>query len=138
MRAVLEAFSDPNSIDLVAEANEVLARYRKLRTMYPTDKVAFARAWHNLNDAEQLQYRQNMHRCTQSERISDDFGMVPGWVHEVFENKAVLRKEWQRLVKHGEASKWVQGVGEAGGEEGVQQWVDLMRRIVERARNKQV
>lgn len=137
MRTVLKALSHPHSIDLVAETNEVLARYQKLRTMHPTDDVAFARAWHNLNDAEQLQYRNDMHHCTQDMQISAEFGMVPVWVHEVFENKVVLRKEWQELVKRGEASKWVQGVGEAGGEEGVQQWLDLMRRIVGRAQCRQ-
>ena len=62
--------------------------------------------------------------------------MVPEWVKETWEYKVTLRGEWKAIVKAVEAEKWVAGVGEAGGEEGVKQWVDLMRRIARRSQGQ--
>ena len=44
----------------------------------------------------------------------------------------MLRAEWRKLEKSGEAEDWVKGVGEGGMDE----WIELMRRVARRADEK--
>lgn len=36
------------------------------------------------------------------------------------------------MEKQGEADKWVEGVGEKGGEEGMLEWVEVCRKLIKR------
>lgn len=51
---------------------------------------------------------------------------VRDWEKEVYLKKDILRKTWVRIEKDGDAEKWLKGVGKNG----VEDWVDLMRRVV--------
>lgn len=62
---------------------------------------------------------------------------MPDWVLEAWEEKVTLRAEWKDLVKIGEAEKWVAGVGASGGKEAEQEWVGLMKRLVQRAKDRE-
>ncbi|KAJ3538406.1 hypothetical protein NM688_g6525 [Phlebia brevispora] len=104
MCAVLKAFDSPDSMNLTAEADDVLTRSHALQEKHDDDIVAFGRAWHNLNDAEQLQYRNDLHQFAGGSYVGGQW-TIPTWVHEVFKHKVILRKEWQELVKLGEADK---------------------------------
>lgn len=135
-RAVLKAFAEPASLDPAAEAVDIVSRYQMLREIVGDDERAIARLWHHLED-EQFEYRDDLHQFAGGAYAGPEW-KVPEWVVEIWEQKITLRNEWKDLVKAGEAEDWVRGVGEAGGEEGELQWIEMMRRLVKRAEDRKV
>ncbi|KIP01297.1 hypothetical protein PHLGIDRAFT_123474 [Phlebiopsis gigantea 11061_1 CR5-6] len=83
-------------------------------------------------DEEQFAYRDALHAFAGAAGLE-----VPAWVVEVYRTRDVLRAAWRELVRTGEDGEWVRGVGRAGGEEGQQQWVDMMGRLSEKSRRAQ-
>jgi hypothetical protein len=134
-RAVLRAFAEPQALDPAQEAVDIVSRYEELRAKVGDDELAIARAWHKM-EYEQFKYRDELHRFAGGEYTRPEW-MVKDWELEMWRHKVTLRAEWKELVRIGEAEKWVEGVGESGGEEGVQEWVELTRRIVKRAEERQ-
>ena len=54
------------------------------------------------------------------------------WEIDIFDNhKVALRREWIALEQGGEADRLVEGIGNGGMDE----WVDLMYRILRKERN---
>ncbi len=136
MRAVLKAFAVPESIDPANEAVDIVSRYEELRKQVGDDERVIARAWHKLEGEEQFQYQDELHKYVGGEYAGPEW-KVPDWYREVWEYKFKLRDEWKELVRIGEAERWVQGVGEAGGAEGTKEWLELMRRVIRRAEDRQ-
>lgn len=134
-RAALKAFADPQALDLAAETADIVARYEELRAQVGDNEPSIARLWHKM-EREQFEYRDSLHQFVGGEYASKEW-MVPDWVLEAWENKIILRGEWKSLVKLGEAEKWVEGVGKSGGKEAEQEWIELMRRVVQRAKDRQ-
>ena len=54
----------------------------------------------------------------------------------MYDAKGILREEWRDLERLGEAEEWVRGVGAGKGEKGVEEWVELMRRLLRRAEER--
>ena len=133
-RAVLKAFADPTSLDPAREAVDIVSRYEELRAQFGDNELAIARAWHKM-EIEQFAYRDALHRFVGGEYATQEW-MVPDWVLEIWHQKLTLRAEWKELVRIGEAEKWAEGVGRSGGEEGIQEWVVMMRRVIQRAEQR--
>ncbi|KAJ2914820.1 hypothetical protein MD484_g5611, partial [Candolleomyces efflorescens] len=134
-KAVLHTFAHPQTLDLTVESVEIMNRYQELRgqlwgsSQVPSDLEQdeneareIYKAWHRFEPMEQYDYRDHLSRMI---NLPD---RVPDWHREMYEQKGLLRKTWVALEKSGEADEWVRGVGEGGKQE----WVDLLRRLVER------
>ncbi|GJE85470.1 FAD/NAD(P)-binding domain-containing protein [Phanerochaete sordida] len=133
-RAVLKAFTDPDSLDPAREAVDIVSRYEELRAQFGDNEVAIARAWHKMEE-EQFPYLDSLHQFVGGEYAGPQW-KVPDWVLEIWYQKVTLRAEWKELVRIGEAEKWVEGVGKSGGEEGTKEWLELMRRVIKRAEQR--
>ncbi|KAI8969411.1 FAD/NAD-P-binding domain-containing protein [Trametes punicea] len=162
MRAVLHVFAHPDSLDPTQEAIHIIDRYEALRARISaqsssldtspsaqrpsepaeTDdhnlpasdpmkrdasELALASAWHRFDGHEQFEYRDALHA------FAGYPDRVATWEIEMFDAKIVLREEWRDLERSGLAEEWVRGVGEDGGEKGIQQWVEMMRLVLRRA-----
>lgn len=126
-RAVMKAFGDPSSLDTTQEAVGVVTRYEELRLRFGGDISAIPKNWHKLTESEQFSYRDRLYEFAESD--DSPKVVVPDWEKEMYAKKDVLRTVWRDLEASGEANEWVEGVGEGGLEE----WVDLMRRLVRKA-----
>lgn len=133
-RAVLKAFVDPAALDPSREAVDIVSRYEELRSQVGNNELAIARLWHKM-EIEQFPYRDALHQFAGGEYAKPEW-RVPDWVLEIWHHKVTLRAEWKELVKIGEAEKWVEGVGKSGGEAGTQEWLAVMRRIIQRAEQR--
>ena len=122
--AIVKSWADPGSLDLNRESADVLNRYEVLRERCkPASPSKIAKMWHLFVDQEQFDYR---------DALADFSGsgyVVKDWERDVLRTQFVMRKMWQELEESGEAEDWVRGVGERG----VEEWVELMKRVVERA-----
>ncbi|KAI0088233.1 FAD/NAD(P)-binding domain-containing protein [Irpex rosettiformis] len=137
MRVVVKVLEDPTILDLAREAADVISRYEKLRAELGDSRELIARGWpwHKLDEQEQFNYEDELLDLI-GERFNEWSEKVPEWVREIYPRKVVMRTEWRDIVSQGEGEAWVKGVGEAGGEAGLKQWIDLMRRLVERIDQK--
>ena len=59
---------------------------------------------------------------------------VQKWEREIYNAKVELRAEWVTLEREGVAGDWVKGVGKLNPQE----WVSLMYRVLEHARQRSV
>jgi hypothetical protein len=123
-RAVVRAFREPAALDPTDEALAIVARLDKLRAP-GTDERALVRAWHRLPDSAQFDYRDEMNAWADHKDV-----VVPRWAREIYGRKETLRQAWRKLESEGKAEEWVRGVGE--GEGGMQEWVRLMYRLLEK------
>ena len=85
-----------------------------------------AAAWHVFAPQMQFDYRDELHA------LIGCAARVPSWVREFYDARDVLRAEWRELERAGEAEEWVRGVGKGG----VDEWVALMRRVLEHAQKR--
>ncbi|KIP06182.1 hypothetical protein PHLGIDRAFT_467099 [Phlebiopsis gigantea 11061_1 CR5-6] len=134
-RAALKVFVDPQALDPATEAAEIVARYEKLHAQAGGNEISISRLWHEM-EHEQFEYTDSLHRFAGGEYAGEEW-QVPDWVLEAWANKDTIRAEWKDLVKIGEAEKWVEGVGKSGGKAAEQEWVEVMRRLVQRAKDRQ-
>lgn len=156
MRAVLHVFEHPDALDPTQEAIDVIARYESLRARASqlfSDSVksnassykdaeldglknntpfelVIASAWHRFDGYEQFEYRDAMHA------FAGFPDRVPSWEIEMYDAKGILREEWRDLERLGLAEEWVRGIGEGEGEKGIQEWIELMRRLLRRAEER--
>ncbi|KAG6830816.1 hypothetical protein H0H87_006989 [Tephrocybe sp. NHM501043] len=139
-RAVLHAFSTPQSLDPMQEAVEVMTRYEELRTQVGDKPLAIAKTWHRFEPMQQFEYRDAMAEFYTISNgdlnivwkdVQDGgdgsypTGRVQEWEKEMYSKKDVLRKAWRRLEEIGQAEEWVMGVGKGG----VQDWVDMTKKL---------
>ncbi|KAI0760150.1 FAD/NAD(P)-binding domain-containing protein [Fomes fomentarius] len=159
MRAVLHVFEHLDALDPTQEAIDVIARYETLRARasqrfsvsaesntspskdaeldelkdIPTDdplELAIASAWHRFDGHEQFEYRDAMHA------FAGFPDRVPAWEIEMYDAKGILREEWRDLERLGVADEWVRGIGKGEGEKGIQEWIELMRKLLKRAEER--
>ncbi|KAG5652800.1 hypothetical protein H0H81_003630 [Sphagnurus paluster] len=141
-RAVLHAFAHTGSLDPMAEAVDVVTRYQELKAQVGESPDAIAKAWHRFEAMQQFEYRDMLYDFVSAgegilspvweRRVGSEYGKVPDWEKEAYNNKDVLRKAWVMLEKSGEAEQWVKGVGEGGPYE----WIDMMRKVVKWAQEQ--
>jgi hypothetical protein len=131
MRAVVRVLEDPSILDPAREAVDVISRYEELRAQVGDDERLIARMWHKLDEGAQFDYEDGLFAF-----MGNSQEKVPKWMRDLYSRKAVIRSEWRDLVKRGEADRWVEGVGEAGGEAGLAQWVELMWKLVKRGEQR--
>ncbi|KAH9941603.1 FAD/NAD(P)-binding domain-containing protein [Epithele typhae] len=146
MAAVLHVFAYPTALDATQEALDIVERYETIRAHLsrpaasepdltapnasadPTE-LAIAAAWHRFDGHEQFTYRDALHVFAGSPV------RVAPWEIESYDAKGELRAEWRALERAGEADEWVRGVGAGPG--GDAEWVDLLRRLLKRVRDRQ-
>ncbi|KAH9917177.1 uncharacterized protein B0H18DRAFT_1087152 [Fomitopsis serialis] len=128
IRATLAAFANPAIIDAEAESAAIVERYEHLRARFGPEasEAHIAAAWHVFAPQMQFDYRDELHGLVGCEE------RVAKWVREIYDARDVLRAEWRELERVGEAEEWVRGVGEGG----VEEWVELMRRVLKRAQER--
>ena len=126
MRAILRVFFDPAILDPTLEAIDIITRYDNLSREFGNDQLSVAHAWHRYRGNEQFDYRNALHSFA---GYDGKKWKVRDWEIEYYDRKAVLRREWRALEASGEAEDWVRGVGEGG----IEDWLDLMRRLVLRS-----
>ncbi|KAJ7240428.1 FAD/NAD-P-binding domain-containing protein [Mycena rebaudengoi] len=114
----------PDALDVDAARSGVLARYAALGG--DADPAGVARAWSLFGGEEQFEHTDRMHALAGRPEVR-----VPQWRRDMYEHKVVLQSFWEELERRGEARKWVAGVGEGGG---FGEWVDLLQRLLEAAR----
>ena len=135
-RAIVKVFSDPAALDIPAEIQAIHERLSSIRSnpdLAPPEPDAsqdsiIAHYWHIFKGGEQFIYRDALHAFS---GLTGDEWKVPEWVIESYENMADMRKIWKEIIERGEVEKWCKGVGEKGGEEGKEEWVAVMRRLLE-------
>ena len=116
-QAIISAYRRP--LDVKKEADDVLARYDTLRRE-SEDPWFIAQEWHRFAAHEQFDYRDDLYRFSGGSQV------VPTWEKEMYDNKGILRSAWVELEKSGEADAWVRDVGKNG----LQEWVDLLKRLL--------
>lgn len=130
-RAVVRAFADPASLDLKQEASNVLSRSRALAAAGSSTSLQLAKTWFRLSEAEQWDYRDELFAYA-AESGDCPATKVTTWEKEMYANKDILRAAWVDLEKENESQGWVEGVGQGG----VQEWVEMMYRLLQRTRNQ--
>lgn len=129
-RAIVRAFADPISLDLKQEADNALSRSRALVAAGASPPLRLAKAWFRFSEAEQWDYRDELFAYA-AESGDCPVTKVTSWEKEMYANRDVLRAAWVDLEKINESQKWVEGIGEGG----VQEWVEMMYRLLQHARN---
>ena len=124
-RAIIKVFENPSSLDITQEAVDIVTRYGRLQALHGDDPLKIARHWHKFDGQEQWEYRDELYKLAETE---DSPRVVADWEKEMYNERNRLREIWQELEASGEAGDWVGGVGEGG----LQEWVDLMRRMLKR------
>ncbi|KAG6376219.1 hypothetical protein JVT61DRAFT_2194 [Boletus reticuloceps] len=131
-RAIVRAFADPASLDLEQEADRVLSRSRALIAAGASSPVQLAKAWFRFRQAEQWDYRDELFAYA-AESGDCPATKVAAWEKEMYANKNVLRTAWVELEKENESQRWVEGIGEGG----IQEWVEMMYRLLRHARDSE-
>ncbi|KAI0343031.1 FAD/NAD(P)-binding domain-containing protein [Trametopsis cervina] len=134
MRAIVKVLADPSSLDSSREAVEIISRYEELRAQVGDNEQLIARLWHKLDEQAQFDYRDGLLDFVRNPGEPEE--KVPQWLRDMYPIKMTIRAEWKDLVRRGEAEAWIKGVGEVGGEAGQAEWVALMWKLVERAKNR--
>ncbi|OBZ67590.1 Thiol-specific monooxygenase [Grifola frondosa] len=132
-RAVLKVFQDPASLDVAREAVGIISRYEALRAVAGDDELAIAESWHRFVGHEQFDYRDELHAFAGGEFAGAEW-KVPQWEKEVYDWKEAMKVEWKEIERAGEAEKLVRGVG--AGSDGDQEWVDLLMKVLRRAKDR--
>ncbi|KZT54269.1 FAD/NAD(P)-binding domain-containing protein [Calocera cornea HHB12733] len=119
-RCVVRVLRDPAHLHIPHELALVRARDLELEKQCAGNAREIAKSWHRLPDEEQFDYRTELLAFAGVKEWA-----VEPWAHEVYAMKGDLRKAWRAIEARGDAKKWVEGVGEGG----IDEWVNLMRRV---------
>lgn len=114
------------SLDFDHELSETLDRNKQLRLEHNNSSLDVARAWHNVHEW-QFDFLDFLWKR------AGDTRRIPTWTRDLMPDGYLMRAEWQELGRLGLSESWVAGVGEGG----IQEWVELMRRVIKRAKDKQ-
>ncbi|KAG8704752.1 hypothetical protein FRC09_003354 [Ceratobasidium sp. 395] len=113
------------SLDFNHELSEVLNRNEKLRQQHNESAQEIARAWHRIGGIGYDFIDLLWEKAWDSQR-------VPRWKRELAPQGYLMRIEWKELERLGLSKKWADGVGRGG----IQEWIELMRRVVKRAQER--
>ncbi|KAF9269682.1 FAD/NAD(P)-binding domain-containing protein [Marasmius fiardii PR-910] len=117
--AILQVFSQPDSLNIEEEESIVQARRRQLGP----NELAISQLWHKFTEPESFDYRDGLYKFAGVDTRVED------WEKYIWLYKVQLRREWQVLVRRRQADKWVSGVGVGGKQE----WISLLRNILAEA-----
>ncbi|KAI0311102.1 FAD/NAD-P-binding domain-containing protein [Amylostereum chailletii] len=124
-RAMLRVLADPSSLDVAAESVALVSRAQKLVEQEGTDDpLQIAKAWFFLGLFEPFDYRAELN----SFAFPETPWKAPEWEVDMWAQKVVLRAAWRDVEKTGEAQEWLKDVGTGG----IQDWVELCRKLVKR------
>ncbi|KAM6503610.1 hypothetical protein JOM56_000553 [Amanita muscaria] len=126
-RAIVHVFLHPEAFDPTQEALEITTRHERLRAQIGDDPHVMAKIYGHMR-LEQFDYRDQL---SQFSAQTFEVVKVEEWERLALVNTYVLKNVWKELEKTGEADEWVQGVGENG----IHEWVSLLERMLDRARN---
>ncbi|CAE6482297.1 unnamed protein product [Rhizoctonia solani] len=115
------------SLDFDYELAQTLERNEDLRNTHAS-ALEVARAWHRFSYPHNTAFN----FIDMLHQKANDTRRVPDWKRNLEPWLFVLRAEWRKLEDLGLAEKWTQGVGEGG----IREWVELMWRILRRARDR--
>ncbi|KAG1770372.1 hypothetical protein EV702DRAFT_1181606 [Suillus placidus] len=128
--AIVRAFSDPSSLDPIAEAVDIITRADKIRRTGASTPLDIAKAWFRFDREDQWNYRDALYQFAQGMGSGTPLIKVTEWEKELYDLKVELRSRWEDLEKSGDSSEWLRDVGKNG----VQDWVGLMYRVADYAR----
>ncbi|KAJ1311492.1 hypothetical protein OPQ81_009979 [Rhizoctonia solani] len=114
------------SLDLDHELAQTLKRNEELQKDHPS-ALEVARAWHKFGHEKSYDFLDLLWQK------ANDSRRIPRWKRDLMLEGYVMRMEWKELERLGLAKKWAHGVGKGG----IQEWIDLMWRVVQRAKDKQ-
>ncbi|QRV77773.1 flavin-containing monooxygenase/FMO family protein [Ceratobasidium sp. AG-Ba] len=115
------------SIDFEQEMLEVVERNEQLRRVHNDSPLEVARAWHRFEGDSAWDFVDLIwEKAGESHR-------TPAWKRELMPLGYVMRAEWERIDAAGLSQAWLDGVGKGG----IEEWVDHMRRVLRRARERQ-
>ncbi|KIJ36985.1 hypothetical protein M422DRAFT_178669 [Sphaerobolus stellatus SS14] len=120
---ISEIFRNEEAFDTSHESQLILSRYSRLREQFNDNLMLVMRYWDFIPEEQQFAYRRQLLDIAHApqEYYPEE------WTMKIYENKNVLRAKWRQLEKEGKARDVVRGVGEKGR----QDWVDLMKRMLE-------
>ncbi|KAH7345047.1 hypothetical protein B0J17DRAFT_727693 [Rhizoctonia solani] len=114
------------SLDFDHELSQTLRRNEELQKDHRS-ALEVARAWHKFGPGTSYDFLDFIWQK------ANDSRRIPRWKRDLMPEGYVMRTEWRELERLGLARKWVHGVGRGG----IQEWIDLMWRVVQRAKDKQ-
>ncbi|KAG1826929.1 uncharacterized protein BJ212DRAFT_1583612 [Suillus subaureus] len=130
--AIVRAFSDPSSLNPIAETVDIITRTDKLRHAGASRPLDIAKAWFRFDREDQWNYRDALYQFAQGMGSGTPLIKVTEWEKELYDLKTEVRSGWEDLEKSGDSSEWLRDVGKNG----VQDWVGLMYRVADYARSR--
>lgn len=131
-QAVATVLLNPSALDVQHEEDLVEERYWFLHREFKGEAQKIAKNWHEIAFEKDgwRGYRASLLEIADNKQ---EWGPQP-WELEFTESQAIpsMRPEWFRLVQEGIAQEWLKDVGRSGR----QDWIDLMRRVVNHAKQR--
>ncbi|KAI9438654.1 FAD/NAD(P)-binding domain-containing protein [Lactarius indigo] len=123
-QAIVRVLGDPGSLDSLSCTADVVERALRLISQEGIeDPLGFAKAWMRFGTLEPFEYRAELNAFAGKDWTA------PDWEIEFWTKKNVLRKEWNDIEGNGKSEEWLKGVGLNG----VDDWVGLCRRLINRS-----
>ncbi|KAF9517872.1 hypothetical protein BS47DRAFT_1339115 [Hydnum rufescens UP504] len=131
-QAIATIFLNGDKLDRAAEEAKISERYNILHKRSKSKLSYIAEQWHRFRHGDpeledQFEYRRELLALAGKKGWE-----VQSWEAQVWGDTPVMRKEWAKLVKSGVSEDWVRGVGEKG----VGEWVELMHKVVQHAKQQ--
>ena len=138
--AIASIFLDESSTSLWDYQREealVSSRFSAMERYFGGNFDLIARSYHKMfHDNKEIgdwdDYRASFLELSTKQKQEE--WAVQKWEREIFNAKVELRAEWVTLEREGVAGDWVKGVGKLNPQE----WVSLMYRVLEHARQRSV
>jgi hypothetical protein len=129
---ISSVLSDPVTIDMEAEVENVKNRENHLLEIFNGDVKEVAVEWHKLPGDLQFDYREELLILVGLN--SEVKKQVPTWQRRVYMKKRALKAAWKEIVNAGKEEEVCKDVGIRGEEE----WVELMDRLIQRGESPTV
>ncbi|CAE6407956.1 unnamed protein product [Rhizoctonia solani] len=110
------------SLDFDYELTQAVKRNDELQENHHS-ALETARAWHKISREQAYTFIDMVWEK------ANDSRRIPRWKKALMVHGFVIYTEWMELERLGMAKEWTEGVGEGG----IQEWIDLMWRVVRRA-----
>jgi len=131
--AMVKLWTSPELLDVDAEVDVIVCRYKRLRDKFGGDEIQVAKRYFIFGIPQQIQYRDELYTLAyrEDEETLKKY-LTPAWHEDMFLYTSLLRAEWERMEETGEAEGFVKGVGEGSRDE----WEKLMHKLLERVLGK--
>jgi len=130
--AIVRVFADPSSLNSVTEADNLIARAERIRRAGASTPLDIAKVWLRFDKDEQWNYRDDLYEFAQNVESGAPPIKVTEWEKECYGLKNEMRSAWEHLEESCKAEEWLRDVGRNG----VQDWVQLMHRVVDYGRQE--